>query len=210
MKAPVNQVRGKNGAVATLPPRYVQVREINLQADTRLGVFLNLASVGLLLVFAAINFQLLRWIRPAVPLIPAEFEFGLLEGLRWIVAVLAVSMVMITVHEALHGLFFRIATQTRPKYAFKGVYAYAAAPGWYFDRSSYLKSCLAPFVVISLACLLLFAIAPAAWLLPVFYLMIANAAGSTADLYVALVCKAQPAHALYQDLGDRFLIYHLE
>ena len=69
-------------------------------------------------------------------------------------------LVMIVLHEGLHGLFFWLFTREKPKFAFKGFYAYAAMPDWYLPKKEYLITALAPLVGITLLGVLGLALLP--------------------------------------------------
>ncbi|WP_161946081.1 DUF3267 domain-containing protein, partial [Streptococcus suis] len=61
--------------------------------------------------------------------------------------------ILIVVHEAIHGLFFKIFCPENPvKFGFKwkSGMAYATSPGSLYNRMQMLVISLAPFVVISL------------------------------------------------------------
>ncbi|MBN2048195.1 MAG: DUF3267 domain-containing protein [Anaerolineaceae bacterium] len=196
-------------ATQLLPDDYALAAQINLQTNRKLLIALNLASILLGALFTAGLIALLRWVRP--------------EGLRqslylladrtnqqqivYALIVIAVMIGMLVLHEALHGVFFWFYTRDKVRFAFKGTYAYAAAPGWYFSRGAYLPTCLAPLVIITLAGLILLLVCPPLWTLPVLLLVITNGAGAIGDLYMAAWMRRKPAHAYYQDEGDIFSMY---
>ncbi len=70
-----------------------------------------------------------------------------------------------------------------PLFGLRGLYAFAAAPGWYIPRNPYLWIGLSPLVLISIFGLLLVPLIPQsvlfAWLFGLTY----NAAGAAGDLY---------------------------
>ncbi len=68
-----------------------------------------------------------------------------------VVTLLVASGLVIFVHELVHGLFSGYISRDRPKFGFRGSYAYAAAPNWYIPRGPFVVIGLAPLVVITLA-----------------------------------------------------------
>ncbi len=59
--------------------------------------------------------------------------------LAYLLGVLIVTLVL---HELVHGLCFWSFTRDRPRFGWKLIYAYAAAPGWYLPRGRYLTVAL--------------------------------------------------------------------
>jgi hypothetical protein len=194
-------------ACKILPAAYQQVREINLKKNIKLAVLLNLLSIPVLLISGIVLYQLVRWLRPGSLILPTQLTLDLIAGFALIAWVIGLSVLMLVLHEAIHGGFFWLTTHEKVRFAFKGAYAYAASPDWYFPRSNYLLTCLAPFVLISLGGLLALLAAPQTWLWYIFYFVITNAAGATGDLYIALVQLGYPPDTYYQDQGDVFTIY---
>ena len=113
-------------------------------------------------------------------------------------------ILMLVMHELIHGIFFWWFTHERPIFALKSGYAFAAAPQWFLPRSQYILVGLSPFVIITIVSILLawFAVSP---LIP-YFLMIAafNAAGSLGDLLVVGWVLSQPKNILVNDKGDVF------
>lgn len=168
---------------------------------------LNIAGFFLLVLFG--------WLftAAAVTLRPEDAETFLLlkwegvSGVLTIIIVLALMFVTIVIHEAIHGLGFILLAKARPTFAFRGVYAYAAAPEWYIPRNPYLAIGLAPLVVISLVGVALMAVVPAAWIAPLVLMCVVNASGAVGDLWVAVLLLRQPPEALSNDTGDEIKIY---
>ena len=121
--------------------------------------------------------------------------------------VVLASVLVVIIHEAIHGVFFWLFTGSRPIFAFKGAYAYAAAPGWYLPRGAYMLTGLAPLVILSLAGLVVLAVAPASWLTLITLALVINASGSVGDLAAVIWLARQPINCLAQDFGDRIEIY---
>lgn len=97
------------------------------------------------------------------------------------------SVITIVVHEAVHGLVLWMFTGARPTFGFKGWYAYADAPGWYFRRWPMVTVLVAPLIVLPVIGLPLIAFAPAAVSIFVLFGLIINAVAAIADLYSTVV-----------------------
>ncbi len=185
----------------SLPENYRPYRELSL-LDRRSLILVNLWGV-VIFVFGALFFpRLAYWLR-----MPGESGAGSILGgstsiAGFIVMLLAVTAVMLVVHEGLHGLFFWYFTRERPRFAFKGYYAYAAMPDWYLPRREYLASALAPLVgitvlsVLGLVLLSGWADAPLVWLL------VLNTSGAVGDMWIVLALLRAPAGVLGRDCGD--------
>ncbi len=198
-------------AIQNLPETYQKVGTLDISKDQRLQLLLNVVGLAAMIGFAWLFIQAMTWLRPdhgLAGLNQVEVRVGsLLEWLGIVGAVLGLSMFNVLLHEAIHGLFFWLFTRSRPRFAFKLAYAYAAAPDWYIPRNQFLVTTLAPLVLISLAGLLIFAIAPASWLLPTLFVITINAGGAVGDLAVAGWLLTQPAHCMAQDRGDAVTLY---
>jgi len=194
--------------VQSLPDGYTLKQSLDLSANTRALFGLNLVGVALFFLFGWLFSALAVRIRPdAVSIFPVIEIGGLLSILALVLAILALQAVMVVLHEGLHGIFFYTFTRARPKFAFKGLYAYAALPGWYFPRREYLVVCLAPLVGITLLGFLLIAAIPPAWIPAVLVVMTLNAAGSVGDMAVAAWLIRAPAGCLANDQGDAFNLH---
>ncbi|MBE0696083.1 MAG: DUF3267 domain-containing protein, partial [Anaerolineaceae bacterium] len=110
-------------------------------------------------------------------------------------------------HEAIHGIFFWIFTHSMPHFAFRGMYAYAAALGWYLSRNAFQATTLAPLILISLAALLVMRLIPSAGLLATWFIATMNASGAVGDILVALWIMRTTPRSLIQDRGDAVTLY---
>jgi len=118
-------------------------------------------------------------------------------------------VVFIVLHELVHGAFFWIYSRSRPKFGFRGGYAYAAAPGWFFPRRQYLIIALAPFVLLSILGMVLVAVVPTAALAAILFGMVANASGAVGDMWIAFMIIRERRNIVIEDLGDGFNFYAL-
>jgi hypothetical protein len=190
-------------ATQELPPTYQPVETIDVSKDRRLLVLLNLAGILIMLLtgWAILAFaaglrgqavaKSVAWLTAHTP--------GWILG---IAAFILLTVLYILVHEAFHGIFFWLFTRSRPKFAFHGAYAYAAAPGWFVRRNPYLLTALAPLAFMSLIGLLIIAFAPPAWIFPTWIVIMFNAGGATGDIWVAIRLLRRPARTYICDQGD--------
>jgi hypothetical protein len=191
----------------TLPAHYRLFKRLSIRDNAPL-VMLNILSLGLLAIAGYLLFQLVRWLRPAA--LGEVFTITIRSTgnfLIILVAVVAATAVMMVAHEALHGIFFWLYTRARPKFGFRGAYAFAAAPDWYLPRDPYFITSLAPLVGITLLGILLLAFAPVSWIPWVLLIVTFNAAGAVGDLWVAWWLWRCPPDALGNDQGDVTSLY---
>jgi hypothetical protein len=189
-----------------LPPEYQLRGEIDLSQNKKLALLLNLVGTILIFVFGALFGWLTLRLRPDLTLGSWEVS-SISQLLKFVLVLIGLTIAQVTLHELVHGLFFWLATKSRPRYGFKGLYAYAAAPEWYLPRNRYLVVGLAPVVGMSLVGLLFISFVPQGLVLPLFYVIAINAAGSIGDLLVAGWLLFKPATTLIQDAGDAVAIY---
>lgn len=191
-----------------LPEGYILNKSLDLSSNTRALFWLNLIGIGLFFLFGWMFAGIALRIRPeAGGIFPVIEISGILPVICLVLAILAMQVVMIVLHEGVHGACFYAFTKTRPVFAFKGLYAYAAMPGWYFPRPQYLVASLSPLLILTILGFLLIAIIPPAWIPAVLLVMTLNAAGSVGDMAVAAWLIRAPAGCLANDQGDAFNLY---
>ncbi len=192
----------------TLPETYHPIGTFDLAKDFRLLVWMNVLGLGIYILSGLLFIQILHWLRPAEagPALAAGLA-GLQNILQTRVGLVILYAAVILLHEGLHGAFFWIFIRQRPVFAFKGAYAYAAAPDWFLPRNLYFATAVAPLVGISLLGLAAFAFAPPAWFLPVLAGLIINSGGAAGDLWVAAWLVRQPPTCYANDRGDAITLY---
>lgn len=191
----------------TLPPHYRLFKKLSIRENAPLLMLniVSLAALGLTTVFLLL---ILGWIRSAD--VPDIFTFSIRGTSNFLIVILILlgaTAAMMVIHEAFHGLFFWIYTGTRPKFGFRGAYAFAAAPDWYIPRTPYLVTSLAPLVGITLIGVLLLAWMPAKWVPLVMLVVALNASGAVGDLWVAWWLLRCPPDAFGNDRGDVTSLY---
>lgn len=194
--------------VQFLPEGYIEVGTLDLAKNKRALLLVSLLGLVLMCVFGVFFIYLISVIRP-VAYNGGEFAkpFGLKSVLFETLSLLVMLVIMLILHEAIHGVFFWAFSRVRPKFAFKGLYAYAGLPGWYIPRGKYLITALAPFTLITLIGVFLLAVLPATWFVPLLGVLVSNAAGSVGDLVVVVWLIFQPRGSLAQDRGDAVSLY---
>ncbi|MFZ3079055.1 MAG: DUF3267 domain-containing protein [Bellilinea sp.] len=193
-------------ALQTLPENYQLSAGLNMK-NLGLQLKMNIAGFFLLVLFGWLFTAVAVYLRPDDAATFLLLKWEGVSGILTIVIVLALMFVTIVAHEGIHGLGFILLAKAHPIFAFRGVYAYAAAPDWFIPRDSYLVIGLAPFVGISLVGVALMEIVPAAWIAPLVLVCVVNATGAVGDLWVAVLLLRQPQEALSNDTGDEIKIY---
>jgi hypothetical protein len=193
-------------ATKTLPSEYSSYVTLDLSKDYRLVILLNIFAIGLIFVFGWIFIQIARYFHPELGLI-TEIHANRIEILLWVILLTVIYIGILILHELIHGVFFWLITHERPRFGFKLIYAYAAAPGWYIPRNPFLVVGLAPLVLISLFGILLIPAAPPFLLVCLLFAMTMNASGAVGDIYVTGLLLTYPSSSFIQDRGDIFMIY---
>jgi hypothetical protein len=189
-------------ATQTLPENYQPFARLNIE-DKRTQLILNIAGLVLLAVFGVLFFLWMAAFHSAD--FAAGIQFNLQIG-QFLAAILALIIVLV-LHEGIHGLAYWLLAGVRPVFAFKGAYAYAAAPGWYVARGPYLAIGLAPLVLLSLAGMLALAVTPLSWLAVIYFAVVMNAAGAVGDLWVAVLLLRAPRGCLALDSGEEIQLF---
>jgi hypothetical protein len=188
----------------TLPDTYRHEQSIDLSQRRSLVIGLNIAALLFFILFGYAYLRLVAWMRPGIAI-----SFNTNHFLVNLLILLFVYIAVIILHELIHGLFFWLITGEKPRFGFRGAYAFAAAPDWYLPRSPYLLVGLAPFLLITLVGILLIPITPDSWLILLGVAVTANASGAVGDLAVVLwLLLKHPAGLLLRDRGDAIDIYH--
>lgn len=195
-------------ATMNLPAGYSQAWELNLKTNKRLNWILQFVATGWFLLLAAGLTPIYQRLRPDYQVsIQIDDIPGLWLGLLGLVID---SVIVMTLHELVHGFFFWRFSGARPRFGVSWGYAYAGAPDWYFTRNPYLVIALAPLVVLTFVNTFLFVFAPANWLGWLYAAIILNAGGAIGDMLVAGRLLAAPPNTLVRDIGDAVSAYTLE
>ena len=176
-----------NNSTQTLPAGYIQSGQIDLKKDKRLTILL---SISVLIVFALMFYVLSGFtalVRPDITNFSETITIGKL------LSALGLTVIVLIIHEIIHGLFFWIFSHGMPVFALRPLYAYAGAPTWFFTKRQYAVTVLGPLVIIGAAGLLLLVLAPISWILMIAFLVALNTGGAVGDLFIfARLLKCSP------------------
>ncbi len=186
-----------------LPESYKATWKLDMRERKNL-LIANLAALAILFIITPLIFAFASSVRPN-----ESYRFSLtgVSGLLDIFVLVIVLALMLLVHEGIHGIFIWIFTGTRPKFALKVYYAYAAAPGWYLAKWPYFITAIAPLVVITALGLIAMTFVPLSWVFAMMLLVIFNASGAVGDAWVALALLKRKPSVFAQDDGDVVTFY---
>jgi hypothetical protein len=192
-----------------LPSNYQSVGTFDVKRSRLTLVFLNLAGLILLVPFYAMFAYAARMLNPSMtaPTTVVLGGKGWLGALVLFASVVVINVVVVIAHEGVHGIFFWLLTHERPKFAFRGLYASAATPGWYLPRLPYLWVGMSPLVVLSLAGVVLMPWLSSVWLLALVGFLTFNAAGAVGDLVICAWVLTHPTDCYVSDAGDSVTLY---
>lgn len=188
-------------ATQVLPPDYHPSGKFDLK-NLKQIIILNL--IGLILLIFSIWF--FSWIANEIRSeseISFSFEISNIPSALVALGKLLFSIILVLgLHEGIHALFFWIFSGQTPVVGFKGAYAYASMPGWYFPRNQYLIIGISPLILISLFGILLIAIVPVSALTMVLIALVINTSGAVGDLVVVTWLLTKPDSTLALDQID--------
>ena len=194
--------------VKMLPPDYKPVGTLDLSRGRWTFVAMQVGGLVLFFVsawlFGCLALAILRVGNSERVVLTGLVRFSAVQMLGGFLVAL---VLMIPLHEGVHGLFFWLLTGERPRFGFVGPYAYAAAPDWYIPRNPYLLVGLAPLVVLSVVGMALVPFVPVSVLFVVLVVVVMNAAGSVGDLVMTAWVIVRPKSALVRDAGDAITLY---
>ncbi len=195
-------------ATQILPSTYQRQGTLNLSRQPLLIVALSLGSVLLFGLTAGTMLWALPLLHPGIQGFSGTVD-GITGLLRVLLFGLALLVVLVVLHEGIHGLVFWRVTGDRPQFGFKGLYAYTAAPSWYLGRNQYIMVALAPLLLITVGGILLIVVLPTAAVLPTMLVVALNAGGAIGDIVVTLWLLRADATVLVQDTGDAVTVFRL-
>ncbi len=192
--------------ITRLPANYVLRGRLDLSKDKSLLLGLSLGGLVLALAFGVL------FVGAAVILVPhlpssGEVFLDLPGLLELLAGVLAITALVVVLHELTHAVFFWLFTHEWPVFGFKGVYAYTAAPNWYIPRLPYVLVGLAPLLLLTLLGLALLRVLPMSMIPAVVFALTINAAGAVGDLYIVFRLLCAPAACLVHDEGNGLTWY---
>ena len=181
----------------TLPNGYQLVREIDIQKNKKLSVWLNVAAM---IVAAGMLIGAL-FLRKS----EGTFEMSGATLLAFLGTILAVVLYMFA-HEWIHGIFIHYFCGEKPQYGFTGLYAYAGQKDAYFSKTHYIVIALAPVILLGALLLVLNLLFPV-WFWAIYFIQVMNLSGAVGDLYVTALLLKLPADTLCNDDGLSMRFY---
>lgn len=178
-------------ATQSLPQNYQPAGKFSLKSIKQL-VIMNI--FGLILLIISIWFfpWFTKQVRPDFNTF-FQFEFDNLLDLAFaLIKIILPIIFVLLIHEAIHAFFFWFFSKQKPVVGFKGAYAYAAMPGWYFPRNQYLIIGISPLLLITLFGMLLLLVAPTSMIDLVLIALIINTSGAIGDLFVVIWLLTKP------------------
>ena len=197
-----------------LPPGYQRLDTIDLSRSRKALVGAIILGIGLLLSVGWLLVQAVRLLRPAaLDGIRYRTVLGLSEDGAFslnlpLLDFLAAMVLVLLLHELVHGLAYWWFARRRPRFGVAGLLPYAAAPpGVYFPRKQYLAVGLAPLLLLTGAGLLLLLVAPVAALSVLTLFIALNAAGAAGDLVLVARLRSFAPDTLMEDAGAGTVVY---
>jgi hypothetical protein len=125
-----------------------------------------------------------------------------------IVHAMVAFLLVMPLHELVHGAMYWWTTAKRPSFGMKGLFPYATAPSdVYFPRNVYLGVGIAPLLVLTLAALLLVMVVPAVMVPSVILFVAFNTAGGAGDLVMVGRLLSYSPRTMMQDVGTGVVVY---
>lgn len=153
--------------------------------------------------FGALNLAAYFWQMHAL-----EFSFSFGEILLWLLSNIVAYIVILLLHEAIHGLVIALLGG-KPYFGAKLPLAlFCGAKNQLFRRNQYIIVALAPLVVISLAAIVLTLLAPVVASY-VFFATVGNFAGTAGDVWTSARVIHLPSDSLIEDTADGYQVWEL-
>lgn len=183
----------------TLPNGYKKAFKIDLKANKKLYIGINVASVIVMLAM----------LLPVIFAYSENIFTGKFDS-RFLLPLFVFLFILayIVLHELVHGIFIRIFSGKWGNFGFKGTYAYAGSD-CYFNKKSYLIIALAPIVIWGIVLAVLNIFMPINYLWFVFYVVqTMNISGSVGDIYVTAKLLKESPDILIKDTGVDMTIFN--
>ena len=201
-------------ATTALPMNYHRQATLDLSRNRMAVVGAIASGIVLLLAVGWLLVQFTNFVRPTalealrlsdIPMTTPDG--GTSVTIPIVDGVVALVLVML-IHELVHGMFYWQFAGRRPILGIKGLGVYVAAPSEvYFPRSRYLIVGIAPLVLLTLAGLLLVIIVPVAVVRILILFVALNAAGAAGDLLMVARLLSYSPDTLMQDSGSAVIVY---
>ena len=189
-------------ALTTLPEGFHEIYRLDLQHDKKNALTVNGLSLLILAALLAPGLALVP-MGPLMDRSDTTFFF-----LRWGTLIVGLFAYLV-LHEWTHGLAMSRYSESRVRYGFTGLYAYAGSSD-YFQKRAYIIIALAPLVLWAVLLLAVLLLVPESWFWVVYWLFIANASGSAGDIYVVWRFRKLSGDILVRDDGVSMTVFAKE
>ena len=195
------------------PKGYVELAVSDLTKDQRMKFSAIILGLALIIIVSITMARFVDFVRPsALDLgMTKDQEGRTVISMGSMFCYFAVLVLVLVVHELVHGVVFWWVSGEKPTVGLKGAFVYVSAPpSVYFQRNKYLWVGAAPMITLTLAGVLLVPFLPPSLLpLDIFFVAI-NAAGSAGDLVIICKILRYPASSLIRDIDSGMIIYGLK
>lgn len=177
------------------------IKAVNLIENKRLILWLNLASLPLLVIFSFLFITIANLFTNKKTALQGDFSF--VPFIFFIAAFLG----LILIHEGIHGLFFKgFNPKGNVLFGFKNGMAYATSPHSYYTKRTFSWICLAPFTLISIGLTLLYGLG---LLQIILYIPLASihASSCIGDFYFIWLLLKAPKDCLIEDTTQGINFY---
>ena len=193
-------------ATQTLPENYCFDSKFDLK-NKKLLFWLNIAGLVLTIFFLFLFGKITAWLRDDFNEDVLFSVNGPVDIFLKLTGIILIVVLVMVLHESVHGFFFWLFSKHKPTFGIKLGYAYAAMPGWYFQRNQYLIIGLAPFVILNVLGIIFLALVPVGWLWVVLGSLLMNSSGAVGDLAVVFWLIRKPSASLAMDKADSIELY---
>jgi hypothetical protein len=201
-------------ATTVLPADYRQQATLDLSKSKKAIAGAVVTGCVLIIAVGSLLVQFTRFLRPTalgsigLRNILAITPNGQLSILLPIADAVVAFILVVIIHELVHGAFYWWFAGQRPTLGVKGLYIYVAAPPEvYFPRNQYLIVGLAPLVLLTLVGLMLILVVPVAAVSILSLFVAFNAAGAAGDLVIAARLLRCSPDKLMRDTDTGVIVY---
>ncbi len=193
---------GRLHPTKTLPPGFIHFHSLDL-SNRKLMIVMNVVGLLLLFIFGWLFMGVAAFLNPQF----FWLELRIFAATLTLPAFLLTIALVVVLHELCHALFFWLFSRERPKVGFNLLYAYAAAPDWYFPRRQFVLIGLSPVLLLTLAGLVALPLVDFLTTARIILALTVNAAGAVGDFIVVLWALGQPSDILLRDEGTAVTAY---
>ncbi len=187
----------------TLPKGFVPRRQLDLTKNKRAILLLNGVALVSFFLYGWLFYGILGVLRDDLG------DLATLPGEPFFQTLITFVLVLV-LHELIHGLFFALYTGESPRLGLRGLYAFAGAPEWFIPRGPYLVIGLAPFVLITLVGLISLVFVPLNLVRLLLFAITLNAAGASGDIFISGWLMRERELLFVNDTGEIFTMFAAE